>query len=168
MMQQSTVWRLWLGLGLLSCSISIHSHQLKEAISVVSFNQHTKQIEVAHRIYVHDAEVILNLDAERPHNFLEDPKAQQAFAQYVVRHFAMSVDDQALTLTLLGHEVEGQHFWVYQEHPMADTPEEVTISYTAMMEFWPDQRNVINIEGLGSLKTIHLSQANHQQVVVIE
>ena len=41
----------------LSSFHSVQAHQMKEAISMVSFNSETSLIDVSPRVYLHDAEV---------------------------------------------------------------------------------------------------------------
>ena len=78
----------------------------------------------------------------------------------------MSLDQKApISLNFLGHEVKGQFFWVYQEIPFENTPKHLSIRLEALMDVWGDQRNIINIEGLGDLITLELTRDNKQRDV---
>ncbi len=151
------------------CSLSVStlamSHQMKESISVMTFNQNSGLVEIAHRIYVHDAEVVLKHISDLNRDLLTDHQAQNDFVQYIVNHFSVKFDSVPLALKLLGLEIEGQHIWIYQEYPYSVKPNFISVNYNAMMDLWPDQRHVINIEGLGSVRSMQLLSDDFSQVI---
>lgn len=149
-----------------SVAFHVHAHQQKEAISTVLFNARTGQIEVAHRLNLHDAQHIVKRVLNKQADLIKDKKAQASFARYVAAHFSLSLDDgDVLPIELIGEEILGQYFWVYQEIPYASNPSQVTVRFNALMEIWPSQRNTVNIEGLGTLRSFELLSAKDQQSV---
>lgn len=144
------------------------SHQMKEAISLIYFNHNTSHVEIAHRVYVHDAEVVLKAQFGKEKKLLEQSNSQADFAQYIVSHFSLQFESKPLNLKLLGQEIKGQHLWVYQETPFSQKPSQITVKYSAMMDHWSDQRNVINVEGLGKLKSIELFSNDYERVIDVD
>ena len=144
----------------------VEAHQQKEAISTILFNSRTGNLEVSHRFYIHDAEHAAKKLLSGQADLMKNQATQKAFADYVVAHFSLAVDqNQALPLKLLGYEVEGKFFWVYQEIATSITPKKLEITYDALMEVWPSQRNIVNIEGVGKLKSVELLASNSSKVV---
>ena len=155
-----------LGFGLLLLVLTgmagqVMAHQQKEAITTVLFNDRTGNIEVAHRFYIHDAEHavkhIVKDKKKGPTDLIKDKTVQSAFAAYAVSRFSLALNGQKpLSLRLLGQEVEGKFLWVYQESPNLTAPYRLDIHNEVLMEIWPSQRNIVNVEGLGAVKSVQL------------
>jgi len=132
-----------------------HAHQIKAAITTVLFNPRTENIEVMHRFNLHDAEHAVKALFDKHADIMDDTDTQQAFADYVNSHFALlNSEENALDLSLVGFELEGKHFWVYQETAQPPALEGLKIRHDALRDLWPSQVNTINVEGNGPLKTL--------------
>lgn len=134
---------------------SAAAHQLKTAITTVLFNERTENIEVMHRFYLHDAEHALSQVVEGGADLHASEASQQAFSEYVLEHFAMTdLDEQPLELSTVGYQIDGPHFWVYQETPIPAQLKGLSMRYSALQEVWSDQENMVNIEGKGAIQTL--------------
>ena len=92
------------------------AHQQKIAITTVLFNPRTKNIEIMHRFNLHDAEHAVKAMFKKTADILDDKDTQARFASYVANRFVLfDAQNDSLPLNLVGFEVEGKHFWVYQE-----------------------------------------------------
>jgi hypothetical protein len=141
--------------GSMTYSNAAKAHQIKAAITTVLFNPRTENIEVMHRFNMHDAEHAVKVLFEKNADIIDDKGTQQAFADYVGKHFALlNIEDESLPLTQVGFEVEGKHFWVYQETDQPPALEGLKIRHDALRDLWPSQVNTINVEGNGPLKTL--------------
>lgn len=141
--------------GLLSTS---YAHQQKEAYISLLFNDRTGNMEVSHRFLLHDAEHGLSIVLEGAGDLSADKATQEQFFEYVQRHFkVISGDEQAISLTSVGYEVDGKYFWVYQEATIPDT-DEIRLKHSALHELWPTQTNHINVEKDGWVKSIRLQK----------
>jgi hypothetical protein len=136
-------------------SSTAHAHQIKAAITTVLFNPRTENIEVMHRFNLHDAEHAVKALFNKSADIIDDEATQADFADYVAKHFALlNSDEEALDLSLVGYEVEGKHFWVYQETAQPPALAGLKIRHDALRDLWPSQVNTINVEGNGPLKTL--------------
>lgn len=150
---------------LLTCLLTLssmlgvsHAHQQKEAYITLLFNERTSNIEVSHRFLLHDAEHGLALILKGAGDLTSDEITQQRFADYVQQNFSLrNADDKALSLTTVGHEVEGKYFWVYQELNIPAT-NQLKLKHTALHELWPTQTNHINVEKDGWVKSVRLQK----------
>lgn len=141
-------------------SCAVHAHQQKIAISTILFNPSTLNIEVMHRFNMHDAEHAVREIFGKDADIIDSATTQQQFSEYVKQRFAMH--DQAgetLPLTLVGHELDGKHFWVYQETAQPTKLQNLTVRHNALRDLWPSQVNTINIEGKGELQTLTFSDS---------
>lgn len=144
----------------------VQAHQQKEAISTILFNSRSGNIEISHRFYIHDAEHAVKRILDKQADLMTDEAAQKAFADYVVAHFTVSFNQEgALPLKLLGQEIAGKFFWVYQEAAIVSQPSQIEVSYNALMEIWPSQRNIVNVEGVGELKSLELLSSQYQKIL---
>jgi len=136
-------------------SAQVKAHQIKAAITTVLFNQRTENIEVMHRFNLHDAEHAVKALFDKHADIMDDVATQQAFADYVAKHFAiLNSEGESLPLSEVGFEVEGKHFWVYQETAEPPALEGLQIRHDALRDLWPKQVNTLNVEGKGDIKTL--------------
>lgn len=131
------------------------AHQIKAAITTVLFNPRTENIEVMHRFNLHDAEHAVKALFDKHADIMDDADTQQQFADYVAHHFAiLNAAGKPLKLAGVGFEVEGKHFWVYQETAEPPVLEGIKIRHDALRDLWPKQVNTLNVEGKGDIKTL--------------
>lgn len=122
------------------------AHEQKVAITQILFNPVTGNIEVSHRLYLHDAEHAVQ-DYWGKADLLSDEEDLKKLALYTRGNFSISFDGSAVSLTPVGVEVEGPFVWVYDEAPIPDTPvESVTISNFVLRDVWRSQSNLVNLE----------------------
>lgn len=145
---------------LFMASAQAMAHQQKTAITTVLFNPRTENIEIMHRFNLHDAEHAVKALFKKTADILDDEETQAAFAQYVANRFLLlNAKDQSLPLNLVGFEVEGKHFWVYQETAQPPMLSGLKIRHDALRDVWPAQVNTINVEGNGDLQTLTFSDS---------
>ena len=158
----------WLG-GVLCSICLLHSalgftHQQKAAVTTITVRD-TQTVEIIHRVALHDAEHAVKRLFTKDADILHAPQTQVEFAQYVATHFVLSFyrDAEAGThiihgpLHMEGHEVDGQFFWVYQTMRLNGEPTSVRVRHAVLTELWPSQHNLVNIEGLGPVRSLTLS-----------
>ena len=123
------------------------AHKQKVALTDILYNERTGNLEIAHRISLHDAEHALHEVIESKDDLTKSPKARAAFAKYVVQRFELTLKDKTkLKLTLVGQEIERGYLWVYQETKI---PEPATASFfianTILQDVIKGQVNTVNI-----------------------
>jgi hypothetical protein len=123
------------------------AHKQKVALTDILYNERTGNLEIAHRISLHDAEHALHEVTESKDDLTKSPTAQAAFAKYVVQRFELTFKDKTkLKLTLVGQEIERGYLWVYQETKI---PKPATASFfianTILQDVIKDQVNTVNI-----------------------
>ena len=158
-------WLLSL-LLLACCSGQLAAHELKTALTKVLFNDRSGNIEVMHRFYVHDAEHGVKQLFDKSADLLNSEQTQQIFSQYVSEHFALTTPaGEAISLTLVGGQLDGRFFWVYQEAPIPSELQGLRIKHNALQALWPAQVNNVNIEGQGEVKSLSFdSKTDWQQL----
>jgi len=158
-MKNSNLFIITLILGLLFAAPSSFAHQQKSAISTVSFNPKTHNIEIMHRFRMHDAEHAVKHIFGKNADIINSEETKKQFNDYVNKHFSMFANGKALALTQVGYENDGKFFWVYQETTEPPTLENLSIRHDALRDIWPNQVNTINVEGKGKLQTMTFSDS---------
>ena len=148
-----------------SCG-QVAAHEMKATLSKVLFNDRSGNIEVMHRFYVHDAEHGVKQLFDKSADLLNNAQTQQTCSQYVSEHFALTtLAGEAITLSLVGGQLEGRFFWVYQEATIPDELQGLRIKHDALQALWPAQVNTVNIEGRGEVKSLRFdSKTGWQQL----
>jgi hypothetical protein len=145
----------WLIGTLLFAAFSLSAHQQKMAISTILFNARTENIEIMHRFRVHDAEHAVKEIFGKDADIIGTKKTQEQFGEYVNQRFNLfDSNEQPLPLKMVGVELDGQFFWVYQETTQPTKLDNMTIRHNALRDLWPEQVNTINVEGKGKLQTL--------------
>ena len=146
-------------------SLQLSAHEMKSAITKVLFNQRTGNIEVMHRFYLHDAEHAVKKLLDKSADLIAKQSTRDSFALYVSSHFQLKSDEQDLKLSLVGNELDGRFFWVYQEVAIPQQLTLLQLRHNSLQSLWPEQVNVVNIEGRGKVKTLKFTpQQQWQQV----
>lgn len=145
----------WVTGTLLFAAFALSAHQQKTAISTVLFNPRTENIEIMHRFRVHDAEHAVKEIFGKTADIIDSPSTQKKFGEYVNQRFNLfGSNDTPLLLKMVGVELDGKFFWVYQETEQPTVLEDLTIRHDALRDLWPEQINTINVEGKGKLQTL--------------
>lgn len=136
------------------------AHTQRAAITTVLMNLRTQNLEVMHRFPLHDAEhavqKIFGYDAD----ILGSQETRDNFAAYVAERFALSdgESNQPIELSFVGHDMDGKFIWVYQETPLPQSTS-LVVRHNALRDLWPDQQNMVNIEGRFGVKSAVLEGA---------
>lgn len=131
------------------------AHQQKAALTKVLFNQRTGQLDVMHRFYLHDAEHAVKKLFDRNADMLNSTDTQQAFSDYVAARFSLLHQQQSLPLELVGFEVDGKFFWVYQQIAIPESVTSLTVRHDALRDIWPQQVNLVNFEGKETIRSLN-------------
>lgn len=135
------------------------AHQQKLALTKLVVNPRTEQLEIMHRFELHDAEHAVKTLFGGSADIMQSVDTQQKFAQYASERFSMyDENDQALALTNVGFEVEGKHFWVYQETEAPDSLQGIKIVHNALRDIWYAQTNTVSIETAEQFETLTFTE----------
>jgi hypothetical protein len=151
------------------------AHQQKLANTNVLFNERTGQIEISHRLYVHDAEHAIKAIAKEDYDLYSQATARTKLANYVADRFSVVLGEASSSTDakLVGSETEGNFFWVYQVMPIPESflqgdDLDITISNNILMDMIPSQTNMVYVEYLSFFKTLVFKHDDNSQAVRVE
>lgn len=150
-------WRLIMPL-LLAAFIGqapAYAHQQKAAITHILFNSRTGNIEVMHRFYIHDAEHAVKSLIDPDADIIASTLTAEQFAEYVQERFSLiGPDGNILTLDYVGQERDAAFIWVYQEIPIPDSMNSLSVVHNVLRDMWEEQSNLVNIERDGKIQSL--------------
>jgi hypothetical protein len=142
------------------------AHQLKTAITTVLFNERTGNIEVMHKFSLHDAEHAVQRLFDKAANMHTSDQTRQQFSDYVLARFKMADSEgQPIPLELVGYQVDGADFWIYQEAPIPADLTGLQLQHQALQDVWSSQQNLVNVEGRGPIQSLRFSAGDGWQRV---
>lgn len=149
--------KAWLTASLfLLLSGHVAAHQLKAAMTTVLINERSGNIELMHRFYLHDTEHAVESLLGGHADLFKSAEDRENFAKYVSRKVALQLADKTpLKLSLVGQEIDGKFFWVYQETQIPAKFNALRMQQGALRDVWSEQVNMVNFEGKGKVKTLH-------------
>jgi len=158
---------LLIGAGALTVPAS--AHQQKAALTQVLFNPRSGTVEVVHRFYLHDAEQAVQLLFGADADIHGNDDTRFTMARYTAGKFALwNEQDEVIELGLVGFEIDGSFFYVYQESENKQNPSALTIQHDVLRDIWPEQMNTVNVEGKGELQTVLFDGESTLQVVTFD
>lgn len=123
-----------------------HAHEQKAALTRIVFNERSGNVEVMHRLSLHDAEHAVKA-LWGSINLENDAEATQKFSNYVRSRFILTRENgQVIDLLPVGQEIDGSYLWVYHETQITDQFSSFTAENRILQEFWVDQSNLVNVE----------------------
>ncbi|MEM6639936.1 MAG: DUF6702 family protein [Pseudomonadota bacterium] len=142
------------------------AHEQKEAVTTVLFNERTGNVEVMHRFLLHDVEHASKKLFGAQADLLKTPGDREKFADYVFETFSLQDESGTpITLTAVGSEIESRFLWVYAEAPINKDWRGVNLKHGALIDLWPDQANLINVERGGVTRSAVLSGGQREVLI---
>jgi hypothetical protein len=156
--------RLFL-LAVILLSSAVQAHRSHFGWTEVKLNDQT--VEIIHRFHEHDAALLVsNLTGEATD--ITRLESQAKFALYVEQTFSLGSGAQPNPLKLIGAELKNHYLFVYQELPIDELPTSLTIAASPLMDLYPDQIHVVNVELPGIKQTIEFTQDSSPQMLSAE
>ena len=145
------------------------AHQQNEAITRVLFNPRSGNIEVMHRFLLHDAEhAVMRLRGAEA-DILGSADDREYFAYYAHARFSLAdASGRMLPLKPVGNEIGGRFLWVYAETAIPTSLDSLTVRQEVLLDIWPDQVNLVNVELDGTVRSAVFSQGTRKATIALE
>lgn len=93
-------------------------------------------------------------------NDLTGLKSRAQAALYSSERFELKADDKTITLNILGAEIVGRHFYIYQTGTLPTLPEKWSARNSILRDLSPRFDNVINVPTVDGIRTIVFSDTD--------
>jgi hypothetical protein len=130
---------------LLHLHLLIHPYFI--SLSEIKYNQGSKKLEIAQKIFWDDLERELSAISGKKLDFLkpdDSKQLDQLIKEYLLSKQEITVNGQKVTLAYLGYEIEEDAAWFYLESGKVGIPKSVDIKMTLLVNQFPGQQNIVN------------------------
>ncbi|MCI5054522.1 MAG: hypothetical protein MRY83_00295 [Flavobacteriales bacterium] len=167
-------WRkiqiLWFSIILISTT-SRAEHDYHIGIIDIHYNDSSKALEVAVKMFVHDFEAALKkqgIENLQLGTTQESDKADEYVIRYFLKNLEISLNDSVSFGQFIGKEVEDEHLWTYWEITKVQSLKKVGVKATMLFEIFDDQSFIVYLQN-GILKeSMLLNRQQPREFVIFE
>lgn len=130
---------VWMGLEIL--------HPFYVSLTEIRYNPEVQRIEVSQRIFWDDLELALAKKYQVEIDFLnpENPQELEKMLEtYLLEMNEIHINNQAIALVYLGHEIEEDTAWFYLEGKVNTDPIRVKLRNSMLIQEFDTQQNIVN------------------------
>ena len=129
-------------------------HGFHASFTVVELNPRTGALEILHRIFIQDLELILTARLGQPTRLADEPRSEKLIEDYLRRVFSLKAGDGGvLKPDWVGMKLEIDTAFIYQEVPRQRGITELSVTDQILTETNDGQVNSVNVTIGGRTRT---------------
>lgn len=150
---------------LISWGWLVFSHPFFLSLTEIRYNETSQKLEIAQKIFWDDLEVSLeefhdtNIDVLNPSD--TDVFKKQVNA-YLIDHNKIWVDGKAVSLNILGYEVEEEAIWFYIESSKTSFEHSIKVQNSVLLNEHESQQNIVHVYVKGNSPKSMLLRRDHE------
>lgn len=131
------------------------AHGFHVCFTILELNPRSGSLEIFHRIYAQDVELLLSARAGEQVTLKDTPTSQKLIESYLLDVFSVKTPDgKPLKPEWVGMKLQADTALIYQEIKNAATLSGLVISNQILTETHPGQLNTVNITVRGRTQTM--------------
>lgn len=139
------------------------THKYYVSVSTVEYSEKAMSLQMITRFFIDDFEDVLAARTDRDIKLGESSELkalQPVITRYLEKKLIVKTDGKNKKINYLGAEYEGDQIVLYTEIPVEQPPQEIEMSFTAFLELFEDQKNLVHCKINGQRKTLlmHLNK----------
>ncbi|RSK35521.1 DUF6702 family protein [Hymenobacter metallilatus] len=151
---------------LLTSALVAWAHAYHASIMELRFNPGKQRLEVALKVFIDDLEK--ELSNGKPAPVRTDQLSRTQLDPLLLELLRRSVQfstrpGTTLPLTLVGLQKEKDAYWLYFTAPLPASATGVTLRHQLLLELFPDQMNIVNLEAKGQKQSLLFRDGEVQQ-----
>jgi hypothetical protein len=147
----------------------VFAHPFHLSLTEIKWNKDSEQLEISQKIFWDDLEIALSAYHDTSIDFLNPANKDLLNKQieaYLLSQNKIWIDEKAVVIKYLGHEVEEDAAWFYLESEKVKEPTAVKVKNSLLIDPFADQKNVVQIYfGTNSPKSIILGKGEETGVL---
>ncbi|WP_343729827.1 DUF6702 family protein [Duganella sp.] len=149
---------------LAAASMTSHAHNFHMGIADISYNQRTGSTEIVHTYTAHDLATLLTNLYGRQFD-LGRVDSEAPLRRYVEKQFTVAdINGKRLPLQWVGVKVDADSVVIFQEIPATRLAKGSRIHNALLIDFLPSQKNTVNLQTDGTIKTLFFDQDSIDQI----
>lgn len=145
---------------------TIHKYYL--SVSNVTYNPDSKALQMTSRFFLDDLEDLLSertgkkiiLDSDKDIKEIKDQ-----LSSYLQKKLTVKADGKNAAITYLGGEIENDQVVLYIEIPVSKEPRSIEMEYSALIEKFEEQKNMIHLKLHGKRGTLLINKDKKSDVL---
>ena len=132
-------------------------HKYYLSVSNVKYSAKAAALQMTSRFFIDDLEDVLNERLDKKMS-LGNPDGladlKPILNRYISKRLNVTIDSKNVEPVVIGAEYDADQIIIYIEMPTAQRPKNVEMSYKALFELFPEQKNLIHFKIADSRKSI--------------
>lgn len=151
--------------ALVLSSAAAAAHNYHMGIADISYNERTGSTEIVHTYTAHDVATLLTRQAGRNVD-LGQVGSETLLRRYAEQQFYVAAKDgKRLPLKWVGMKADADSVVIFQEIAGTRLAKDARIHNAVLMDLIPTQKNTVNIQVAGPVKTLVFDQGSLDQAV---
>lgn len=146
--------------------LALARHAYHASITELRYNPAKRQVELSLKIFTDDLEKALSQGQAVPVHLDQQPRAGALAAAYLQRSLRLGTrPNESLPLQFLGMQHEQDAYWLYARVPLppAKPLTSLRLRQALLLDMFPDQMNIVNIEAGGQKQSLLFRAGNEEQ-----
>lgn len=145
-------------------------HDIHISKCEINYNEDSSYFEIATQIYIDDFQKVLTKIGGSDLRLCTDKEAKNADAfisQYLDQRLSITLDGKLLKQKLIGKEPSDDALavWCYIEAKAPKSFSQLKVKYSALMDLYDDQKNIVNLKVHGKIGYFLLNTKSFEQTV---
>ncbi|MCI0751509.1 MAG: hypothetical protein L0Y35_06700 [Flammeovirgaceae bacterium] len=153
-------------------SLVLAFHPIHVSVTEIEFDEKDRRLEIMMRIFIDDlndaiknSKKIESLDILEPGTGLT---TDQLVGEYVLKHFAIKVDNKLQKTSYLGSEKEDNALICYIEVSNIKKMKTIEVTNDIITELYDDQSNLVHVTVRGKVKSLRLMKSTPSDKLTFE
>ncbi|MGB3592204.1 MAG: DUF6702 family protein [Nonlabens sp.] len=150
-------------------SVNTAKHKYYVSVSNATYSDKAGAVQLITRFFIDDLENVLNERYESDLVLGEPAQIKEIYPQlkeYMNLTLQATIDGKKVAPDFLGAEYEGDQIVLYTELPVNERPEKITMAFSAFMELFPEQKNLLHFQINNQRKTIIIDGSHSEGTVI--
>lgn len=153
-------------------TLTLFFHPLHISVTEIEYNHKVKSLQIISRIFVDDLETAIRDEKKSPNLDILNPKGgletKVLIADYLEKHFIISLDGKKQKMNFLGYEEENFAFVCYLEIEGITEFRILEVENTVITETYSDQSNLVHVTYKGPVKSARLMKDKPKEKFTFE
>ncbi|MEN8817368.1 MAG: DUF6702 family protein [Nonlabens sp.] len=132
-------------------------HKYYISVSNATYSKRAKSIQMVTRFFIDDLEDVLNARIQNPIELGDVATIQDIYPHlksYLAKKLEVKINGVESVPDFLGAEYEGDQIVLYIELPSEKVPNSVSMKFTAFLELFEEQKNMVHMKINGKRRTL--------------
>lgn len=132
-------------------------HKYYISVSNATYSKSAKSVQMITRFFIDDLEDVLNARIQNPVTLGDAATIQDVYPylkSYLAKKLEVKINGKISIPSFIGAEYEGDQMVLYIELPSEKLPSEISMKFSAFLELFEEQKNLVHMKMDGKRRTL--------------